>query len=212
MKYALMSLVVILLTACQKDSPGLAPTTVSPVPAITFTSLSKTQVVDKFGNRLDSIAVTITYQDGDADLGLSYEDADRPYNRYTEEGTLNRFFYNYYIDLYRKKNNGFEPVPYINMPNPFNGRFPKIFDESGKSQPGMVIGGNGNPFLIHTKTASGGELTYSFYLAALPPGVEYRTYVPTYQGDTLKCGIQITDRALNLSNTIETAEFVLSVY
>ncbi len=177
------------------------------------------------------LIIEIDFRDGDGDLGLSKSVADirDPYNAIwyylKNDGTLltyadrntppydslpnyeypysclnysieesdtfyitqNQDHFNIFINFYVKKNGEFTLFDWItwNPPNcgeSYNGRFP-ILNESGQNRP---LEGT----LIYDMAGLGFEVIF--------------------KRDTLKLEIQIQDRALHRSNTVETPEFVLN--
>ncbi len=122
-------------------------------------------------------------------ISINYQDGDGDIG-HTEEELKNVFktqgdgFQNYMVDFYFKK----------------NGKFEKIV-------PDDIIGGN-IKFHLKEGTKPGpieGVIDYSidFYYNL------YSGFKITGKQDTIKLGITIKDRALNVSNTTETPEFVI---
>jgi len=179
------------------------------------------------------LTIEIDFRDGDGDLGLNSKnpaDVSEPYNAIwhfqKDDGSLltyadrntppydtflpnyeypysclnysieqpdtfyiesNPDHFNIFINFYVKKNGEFALFDWItwNPPNcgeSYNGRFP-ILNESGQNRPL--------------------EGTLKYDMAGL--GFEV-----IFKRDTLKLEIQIQDRALHRSNTVETPEFVIN--
>lgn len=67
----------------------------------------------------DSIMkMSFTFKDGDGDIGLDDADTFAPFNPITDSAgnSLNRYYYNAYVYLYKKANGDFVPVkrPFVN--------------------------------------------------------------------------------------------------
>ncbi|KAA9332781.1 hypothetical protein [Adhaeribacter soli] len=145
-------------------------------PQIEFNSIDTKYIED--GGRKALVTIAVNFKDGDGDLGLQAvakkEDAQPPYD--FQEGR-NKFYYNYFADSFIEINGNFEP--YRPSVITYNGRFTHL-NTDGKTK------------------ALEGELRYSFeVIPALLPS-EFKN------GDRMKFRVQIADRALNLSNTVET--------
>ena len=154
----------------------------SNIPSISFSNvrvITKEEPGQLGTTKKDSVIISINFQDGDGDLGITS----------TELAALKKTYGDslktYLIDVYVKK----------------NGKFLK-------SNPKEKFGGD---ILYHLKegTKSGpieGILDYSVnFEYGLYQGVPYMTG----KNDTLKFAVTLKDRALNVSNTIETNEFVV---
>jgi hypothetical protein len=179
------------LISCKDESKK--EETFSPIPHIWFKSISQTLVTDKLGHPTDSIAITIDYKDGDSDMGIHYEEIDKPPFQFrNSDGTLNKYHYNYWIEGYQQINGTFQLVEFAPT---LNGIYPIIGNKGG-----VTKGGEGNPFIIHTKTATQGEMTYS---------ILFPRFIPL-RPETIKFRITIVDRALNESNTIETSSITIN--
>ena len=122
----------------------------------------------------------ISYTDGDGDLGLDANDTLPPYN-YNGD-----YYYNMVIDYYEKQNGKWELVPLVS-PNPdtgendtltFSVRIPNLTPSSGNQ-------------------AIKGLIQDTMYI-----------YNPLSDFDTIKFSVYIIDRALHISNTVETNEIV----
>ena len=98
-------------------------------PAITFKSLT----TDKDGSGKDVTGhLTISFTDGDGDIGLSSSDTAPPYN------VGSPFYYNMVIVYYEKNSNGQWVV--ININPPHSGRIPVLTPEGkNKSLRGDII-------------------------------------------------------------------------
>ena len=126
--------------------------------------------------------IVIKFRDGDGDLGLTSEDRNNPpYQLLNPDGTPNRYYYNYFVQVFRKTKGVFNE---INFDFPYCSFLPLRTD--GKTGP------------------IEGDLEYGvapFYLNS--------PLFPQPANDTLKFRIQIIDRALNESNIIETDEVII---
>lgn len=166
---------LLLLTGCWKE-PNYPKE-----PQITFNSI-KTESIEDGGRKL-RVTVALGFKDGNGDLGLApvvnNEDAQPPYD--FQEGR-NKFFYNYFVEQFIEINGQFvpyDPTPAGSQPVNYNGRFLPL-NENGKPKP------------------LEGELRRNFDIPIDLLPLEFKS------GDRMKFRIQIADRALNLSNTIET--------
>ncbi len=198
-------------------------------PSISFNSI----IFKKGATDLDpdSLIVTVNFQDGDGDLGLRSQGADTssPYHDLwvfaKEDGTFltladrslppydtllppyefpyyctnyivngndtlyvepNKFHFNIYVKYFLKKNGIYTEFDWLTAFDPicgqtFNGRYP-LLNDPNRQRP------------------LEGKLTYKMKSA----GFEL-----LFRQDTLKLDIYIIDRALNISNTISTPDFVL---
>ena len=169
----------LLLTACFR--PPNYPDT----PAIGFESIRNVPI----SNGNDSVYITISYQDGNGDIGLdarAASDTMPPYQRSLANGQPNLFFNNYFLNLYKK----------------VNGRFVKVTFNAGEFSLNARI----PPLNPSRNSAIEGTLTYGlqfFYIFA-------EAYTPRIsRNDTVKFDVQIADRALNRSNIIETQEIIV---
>jgi hypothetical protein len=197
-------------------------------PSISFNNIVFKKGADQFDQ--DSLILSINFQDGDGDLGLRNEGADtrEPYHalwaftkpdgtllqlkdrdnpdydtlppyafpyyciNYTinEEDTIyvepNKFHYNIYVKYFVRKNGVYTEFDWLTAFDPicgetFNGRFP-LLNNPNKERP------------------LEGKLSYKMKSA----GFEL-----LFRQDTLMIETYIIDRALNISNTISTPDFVL---
>lgn len=123
----------------------------------------------------DEVTITIDFQDGDGDLGLNEADTLPPFQRLNEDGTPNEFNRNYRINVFEERNGEFVPYTYPDPDFVFGGRFPRLNEENKET-----------PL----------EGTLSYEIIFQHNLIEANTL--------LKFEVQILDRALNLSNIIET--------
>lgn len=101
---------------------------------------------------------------------------------YTEP---NMYTDNFLVDFYVKRNGNFEYFDWITAPSSgcgesMNGRFTPLFDDDNPDKP------------------LSGDIIYA---------MENFGFIPYFRNDTLKLSIRIIDRALHVSNVIETPEF-----
>jgi hypothetical protein len=177
-------------------------------PEIQFFSIERTNL----NPNQDSVIFTITFKDGDGNLGIDNNtesvdtgrvdvqsdlefpfNVDFPFARIIETAPnqyiSNIFYHNVYIRPFRKKaDNTFEEMVFSALP--FHQIFPVLFEE-GRTGPmeGTMI------FRLPTLLANAGGIG-----------------TPAFRrNDVIKFKLQIVDRALNLSNIIETAEITLFV-
>lgn len=137
--------------------------------------------------RTDSVAIIITYKDGDGDLGLGDQDINPPFAITNPDGTPNKFYYNYFINIFKKERGRFVPVVFADPSVTLNARFPRLNN-------------------LNTRTAIEGTLRYGFNF--------FYAFADAYQprigpGDTVRFEIQIADRQLHLSNIVQTDEIVI---
>lgn len=167
LKAGLFILVSILIFSCQR------PPKYDNVPHIEFVNIERYPSLEN-NIQKDSLVIVTRFEDGDGDLGLTNEMANQePYN----QGDNN---FNYFINIYIKKNNAFE---LLNLPFSFNGRF---FPLAPDGRIGPIEG----------------DLKFG--------GVVVRANNPLVKpGDVLRFTVFIRDRALNKSNTITTSEITM---
>lgn len=123
----------------------------------------------------------LPYLTREYDAAFPEQDPDTLYTR------PNTFADNFLVDFLVKKNGSFTLFNWITAPSSGcgesqNGRFMPLYDSEIPNKP------------------LSGTLTYT---------MENYGFVPYFRNDTLKLRIKITDRALNISNVIETPEFTL---
>jgi len=183
----------------------------------------------KKGDITDSLLISLNFQDGDGDLGLDpSEDIGKPYNAiwyfqkpdntlltYADRNTppfdslppydFPYFCYNYSIEnsdtFYIQQNNNHYNI-FVNFYVKKNGEF-KLYDWLTANPPQCGESYNGRFPLLNISDKERpleGKLTYK----ATGAGFEV-----IFKRDTLKLEIQIQDRALHKSNTVESQEFVL---
>ena len=178
-----LTILYCLLLACQSNLPSF-----SKVPNLTEASATR---LTTSTDRIDSILLSVTYQDGDGDLGLSSGDTTVPYSEtvcpndirssdcLTSQKVQNQFRHNFFVFIKRQNVQGLFEI--VNFPDniTFNARFPKLID--GDVQ--RPLSGEINNTL---------EIFYNFANS------------PFKSGDIIVFEVQIADRNLNLSNKLLT--------
>ncbi len=172
----LLVFLALLATACFQ-APNYADT-----PAISFESIRNAPA----STGADSVFITISYQDGNGDMGLNSADTLSPFQRIVAGGQPNQFFNNYFLNIYKRVNGRYVPVTFNSSEFTLNGRYPRL---------------NGS-----RNSAIEGTLRYSFVFFY----VFSNAYTPRIsQNDTVKFDVQVVDRALNKSNIVETQEIII---
>lgn len=148
--------------------------------------------------KIDSVLLSVSFEDGDGNLGLSSTDTTPPYSQTAcpsgannldclpRDKIENKFRYNFFVIIKRENSVGvFEEVT---IPNniTFNARFPKLTDNKADAP----LSGDINKTL---------EIFYDFANS------------PFKSGDIIAFEVQIADRKLNLSNTIMTNSIKLGL-
>ena len=170
------------LSACLK-APEYSTT-----PSIGFNDIKVIRIQKQAGAQpLDSIRMTINYQDGDGDLGLtSDEQKVAPFTFRNPDSTYNKFNKNFFIEAYIRDRT--------------SGRYQLKVTKS-TTNPARYAGYDG-AFGHPTSTTDGkaapikGTLTYAPIAFGLGDVFQPR--------DSVRFEISIADRALHVSNTITT--------
>ncbi|MCC2545320.1 hypothetical protein LJY25_02600 [Hymenobacter sp. BT175] len=168
------------LTATSCLTPPEYPTT----PSIEFSSVRIKRHFNPgppVSNRADSVFVTISFQDGNGDLGLSNADTVPPYRYKNRDGSINRNYFNYYIQPFVKQGGTYVPVVSGSV-GEYNGRFPRLTNVDTKEGPLK------------------GTLTFR---------QNYRLGSPFQPGQEVLFEVSIVDRALNESNKIRTTPIII---
>lgn len=149
------------------------------VPEISPGSLSKVTNTDGLsGTSEDIITVGINFKDGDGDLGL--DPNDPPVDEFDPEGNRNEFYNNYFVDILIQEGEDFVPIIFPDENVIFDGRFRRLLGEDrvnpieGELRRQITFFNSSNPNV------------------GIPPN------------SLIKFRIKIRDRALNMSNEIET--------
>jgi hypothetical protein len=133
-------------------------------------------------NTASEIVVTFTYRDGDGDIGLDDKDTLSPYNPDTlgnNGSILNRFYYNVWGDYYYKSDG-----EYIKPVIPFTSD--TIFRDVRVS-----------------------NLTPEGKHKAIRGDIRITIFPISNFGDTAKIKVRLIDRALHVSNEVETPDLLL---
>ncbi len=131
------------------------------------------------------VAISLEFQDGDGDLGLNSEDQVQgtkfaPKVFIDGDSVINEFHNNYFIDLYKIKNNERVLVVFLDTVS-YDATFGRLSTDGSSS----AIAGT----LIQT--------------------ISIPLETPLEVGDTLEFDVQIADRSFNLSNQVTTPRIVL---
>lgn len=152
-------------------------------PSISFNDIQVIRLQPKQagGQPLDSIRMTINYQDGDGDLGLSPDERKNPPFDF-QKGT-NRFYNNFFVE------------PFVR--NAATGRYESLVSK-GLLTPGAYNGAFPHPTTTTDSKAAPikGTITYAPLAFGLGDIFQPR--------DSVRFEITIADRALHVSNTITT--------
>ncbi|WP_259016853.1 hypothetical protein [Emticicia fluvialis] len=85
------------------------------IPYIEFRDLRKETTLDSFsGSKKDSVIISIHFEDGDGDLGLSEEE---------KKVAVDKQDFNYLLKIFRSKDGVFQEIP---QPVPYSGFFPRL--------------------------------------------------------------------------------------
>jgi hypothetical protein len=173
----LLSSLLFLLSGC------LAEPDYPIIPQIRFENVQN--IASKSFQNTDSISITIYFEDGDGDLGLSPADSLPPYTLFNPDGSPNPFYYNYFVEVEKQQPDGsFQNLMFGDQTFTLNGRFPPL-NSLGKP------------------TALEGILRFSFQLFPNPI---------TSRGDVLRFRVKIADRALHVSNEVVTDTITVGWY
>ncbi|QKG55620.1 hypothetical protein GKZ68_02580 [Hymenobacter sp. BRD128] len=165
------------LSACLK-APEYSTT-----PSISFNDIQDIRIQPKQagGQPLDSIRMTINYQDGDGDLGLTSDERKNP--PYDYQKGANKFYNNFFVE------------PFVR--NTVTGKYESVVSK------GLTTAGAYNGAFPHPTTTTDskaapikGTLTYAPIAFGLGDIFQPR--------DSVRFEISIADRALHVSNTITT--------
>jgi len=174
------------LSSCLKE-PEYSTT-----PAISFNSVrvNRYTPANRGEQAIDTVRVTINYQDGDGDLGLSTDDLKlAPFKFRNPDSTYNKFSKNFFIEIFIRNpgTSRYELRATKNLTSPagYDGAFPHpTTDTDTKSAPIK------------------GTLTYKLIPIGLGDVFQPR--------DSVRFEIGIADRALHVSNTITTQPFYVA--
>ncbi len=119
-KYFLLLVFPLLLVfSCRK------PPDYSDTPQIEFLSITTEQIYDQDNlGFVDSVSISIHFQDGDGDLGLDASDIEN------SEKYVGDYIFNYFIDVYKKKEGKWEFIDFEEIgSSPSHARFPRLLIE-----------------------------------------------------------------------------------
>jgi len=175
---SLLTLSGLLVTSC------ISPPDYPETPEIEFSRITKERISDATGT-YDKVVVTVSYQDGDGDLGLRSTDTDPPFNVTKPDNTLNPDGYNFICRLQvRDANNVFQDIVFSPNDPGYDGRYPRLTpDEQGDR-----------------KAPLKGEINYNLQL--------FKNSV-LRTGTVLRFKVKIKDRALHVSNEVITDPITL---
>ena len=155
-------------------------------PSISFNDIQVIRLQPKQagGQPLDSIRMTINYQDGDGDLGLSSDEQKvAPFKFRNPDSTYNKFNRNFFIEVFIR--------------NPATGKYEMRVTKT-PAAPAGYDGAFPHPTATTDSKAAPikGTLTYAPLAFGLGDIFQPR--------DSVRFEITIADRALHVSNTITT--------
>jgi hypothetical protein len=165
----------LLMSGCQKITDSFSTT-----PAITFKSYSIQKLVDSSGNPDYKLVLTISFTDGDGDIGLGQGDTTGNFS--PEKPWYNNLLVNYY-----EKVHGTFIRMYLSYPYPSNGHDTVKYD--GRI-PNITPAGRNK--------AIKGDIDYSIDLGS-----------GSKTGNSIKFDFVLYDRALHRSNLTESPEIAL---
>lgn len=167
------------------------PPDYSDTPEIDFNNVY-TQRFDRDRGVYDSVAVTISFKDGDGDLGLNNPDTLAPYNQYNGVGkqkTSNKYYNNYFLSFQVRESDGsYSDLPLTGLN--FNSRYPRLTPEAQGDR----------------KAPLKGDLTLGFNI--------FQGSIQSFRPDlpsplSVRFKIYIVDRALHESNTVLTSPITI---
>lgn len=154
----------------------------SPTPSISFNDIRVSRAPSVAGSTpLDTIRITINYQDGDGDLGLSEDERKNP--PYDFQSGANRFYYNFFIE------------PFVR--NSATGKYESLVSK-GLAKSGAYNGAFPHPTSTTDNKAAPIKGTLTYRPDVFPLGS------PFQPRDSVRFEVTIADRALHVSNTITT--------
>ncbi|MVN78726.1 hypothetical protein GO988_20525 [Hymenobacter sp. HMF4947] len=169
-------------------SSCLSEPTYSSTPVIEFASINPIRVAPKVsgGQPVDSVLITIRYQDGDGDLGLSAADQKLP--QYTFPS---RFSKNYFIEPLLKVGNKYQSLATI---------------DSLAGNTAYVRGGYYGTFDRITSLTDNKSAPIK---GTLTRNINFGYGDVFTAGQTVRFRVSIADRALHVSNVITTDSIVI---
>ena len=103
-------------------SSCLSPPEYPVTPEITFKSIEPNRVATITGT-YDTVTVTVSFRDGDGDLGLNNDETDPPFNSTNADGTSNLYYNNYFFQPQILKDGEF--IDY-KLAFSYDSRFPRL--------------------------------------------------------------------------------------
>lgn len=172
-----ITLLVLFLSACDEIIPNFSDT-----PKITFDNVL---VKQNPSLRIDTLLITVKFQDGDGDLGI--------------EATADTNLWNYYIVPYKKFKGEFTRTTFSSTSNvdsarnnPFIGQFLPVLKKDGRAGP------------------IEGTLTYRIDILQYNEfPLDDKDSLAILQNDTIKVQIYLKDRAGHRSNVVESDPFAV---
>lgn len=182
----LVALFLITFLSCRK--PKVYPDN----PIITFKDfviLKNSQGLDESGK------LTISFTDGDGDIGLRAGDTIAPYD------TCSIYQFNFFIKIFEKRNGVFRQFVFKKNFNPC------VFQDLYQ-----VCNPVFSTLLDSTYNATLKDITPEGKSKALNGDLELDIpfLIPCVTSDTIKFQIQIVDRALRWSNMVESLEYIIT--
>lgn len=150
----------------------------SDTPEIEFKSIKKT-FLNTAGGAYDTVVVTVSFKDGDGDLGLNNDETTFPYSETDASGQPNRFYNNYFFtpQIRNTGTNQFEDLQLGSFN--YNSRYPRLAPASQENR----------------KAPLKGDLSFGQRIFA-------SQLIPS--GSVIRFKVSIVDRALNESNVVTT--------
>ena len=156
----------------------IVPPTFDVKPKISLERLSfePGKVRNDRGELYDTLVISVRFQDGDGDLGLTVDDTLPPFQRVNSDGTLNSNYRNIYPQLFVKRNGVYVDASGDN----YFGRFTRILQPDEGASP------------------LEGTITYR--------RTNLQGFFQLDPGDTIQAEVYILDRALHKSNVVRGPE------
>lgn len=148
------------------------------------------------GQGLDQSGIlSISFTDGDGDIGLRSGDTLAPFD------TCSIFQFNYFIKIFEKRNGVFRQYVFVKNFNPC-----QLNDLYNVCNPAFSL------TLDSTYNAALKDITPEGKSKVLNGDIDLDLpfLIPCVTNDTIKFRIQIVDRALHISNEVESPEYVIS--
>jgi hypothetical protein len=154
-----------------------------------FSTIKNSQGLDASGK------ISISFTDGDGDIGLNDGDTLAPYD------SCSIYQFNYYIKIFEKKNGVFKQFIFIKNFNPC------VFQDLYH-----ICSPDFSTMLDSTYNARLKNITPETKSKALSGDIDLDLpfLIPCVTHDTVKFTIYIYDRALHKSNEVESPEYVIS--